>query len=76
MIEQIIIAICGASSIWLSQSISFTQRKWAPVIGIIAQPFWLYATWQSEQWGMFALSILYAAGWARGIRTYWWSRGG
>lgn len=25
----------------------------------------------AEQWGIAALSLVYAAGWARGIRTYW-----
>ncbi len=75
MIEQVAIAICGVASIWLSQSPSFAQRRWAPVIGIIAQPFWCYAAWKAEQWGIFALSLVYAAGWVRGLRTYWWGRG-
>lgn len=74
MIEQVIIAICGTSSVWLSQSPSFAQRRWAPIIGVLAQPFWLYATWKSAQWGMFALSIVYVVGWARGVRTYWFKR--
>jgi hypothetical protein len=71
MIEQVVIAICGIASIWLSQSPAVRSRRWAPIIGLAAQPAWLYATWQTEQWGMFALSVVYAAGWMRGIRTYW-----
>ena len=46
-------------------------RRWAPVFGILAQPFWFYATWQAEQWGIFALSFLYAASWIRGLWTQW-----
>lgn len=71
MIEQIVIAVCGVLSIWMSQSTSLAQRRWAPIIGLIAQPAWLYASIKAEQWGIAALSLVYAAGWARGIRTYW-----
>ena len=72
MIEQIVIALCGVSSLWLSQSPEFNARRWAPIIGLIAQPAWLYASITAEQWGIAALSLVYAAGWARGLRTYWW----
>jgi len=41
------------------------------VFGLLAQPFWFYATWQAEQWGIFALSFLYAASWLRGLWTQW-----
>lgn len=71
MIDQIVIAACGVSSLWLSQSPETGARRWAPVIGLAAQPAWLYASIAAEQWGIAALSLVYAAGWARGIRTYW-----
>lgn len=71
MIEQAIIAICGALSIWCVSSPHARTRGWGAIIGLCAQPFWLYATWQSEQWGMFTLSLIYTAGWARGVHTYW-----
>lgn len=71
MIEQTIIVICGVASVWLSQSPAFDARRWAPVIGLAAQPAWIYASWQAAQWGIFALSFVYALGWARGINTYW-----
>lgn len=75
MIEQTFIAICGVLSIWLSQAPTTGHRRWAPVIGLIAQPFWLLAAWKAEQWGIAALTLVYAAGWMRGLRTYWWPRG-
>lgn len=71
MIEQIVISICGIASIWMSQSPFFDTRRWAPIIGLVAQPFWLYACWKAEQWGIFGLAFIYTAGWVRGIRTYW-----
>lgn len=71
MSEQIIIAVCGMASVWLSQDAEHDRRKLACIFGIAAQPFWMYATWKAEQWGIFALSFVYAAGWIRGINTYW-----
>lgn len=74
MLEQLVIAVCGIASIWLSNAPSAEQRRWAPIIGLVAQPAWLYASIIAEQWGIAALSFVYAAGWARGIRTYWFAR--
>lgn len=74
MIEQTAIAVCGVLSIFMSQSASVAQRRWAPIIGLVAQPAWLYASITAEQWGIAALSLVYAAGWARGIHTYWIAR--
>jgi hypothetical protein len=72
--SQVMIAVCGICSIWLSNAPDADQRRWAPILGIIAQPFWMWTTWQAGQWGIFALSFVYAAGWARGIHTYWFRR--
>lgn len=74
VIDQIVIACCGVSSLWLSQSPNFDARRWAPILGLAAQPAWLYASVVAEQWGIVALSFVYAAGWMRGLRTYWFAR--
>lgn len=71
MIEQAVIAICGIASVWLSQDVRRSWQRWACIFGIVAQPFWLYATWSAGQWGIFALTFVYAAGWARGVRNFW-----
>jgi len=74
VIDQTVIALCGVSSLWLSQSAEFNARRWAPIIGLVAQPAWLYASITAEQWGVAALSVVYAVGWVRGLRTYWFAR--
>lgn len=71
MIEQLAIAMFGIASIWTSQDGNPRVRRWACLFGICAQPFWFYATITAGQWGMFALTVAYTLGWARGIRTYW-----
>jgi hypothetical protein len=71
VIEQIGIMICGLTAVFLSQDSRESWRKWACIFGLCGQPFWFYATWQAQQWGIFALCFLYAYSWARGVRTYW-----
>ena len=36
------------------------------LIGLAGQPAWLVTTWWAEQWGLFAVSIVYTALYARG----------
>jgi hypothetical protein len=69
--DQIAIALLGALAAWLSQARGESSRKWAPVFGMLGQPFWFYASWHAEQWGIFAVSIIYAGAWARGLWVYW-----
>ncbi len=74
MIDQVFIGIFGLASIWLANDPREPVRRWACICGQLAQPFWLYASWQAEQWGIFALSFAYAAGWYRGFRLHWLRR--
>jgi len=70
-ISQIIIVIFGGIAIWLV-SCKAPLNKWGYIFGIISQPFWLYVTFSSKQYGMFALSVWYTFGWAKGIYNYFY----
>lgn len=72
MIEQFMLGVFGITAVWCSQSPHHSVRRWACIAGLIAQPFWFYATWKANQWGIFLLSFVYTAGWMRGLHTYWW----
>jgi hypothetical protein len=72
MIDQIGIALLGVTAIWLSQGEK--GKKYACIFGLLAQPFWFYATWKAEQWGIFGLTFLYTLAWARGVYTNWIKR--
>lgn len=74
MIEQVAIALFGVTAVFLSQDLRADVRRWAPILGLLAQPFWFYATWKAGQWGIFALSFLYAFSWARGFYNQWLRR--
>ena len=69
---QLAIGIMSGLAVWLiSEDRNTRRQRWGWLIGLSAQPFWLYATWQSEQWGMFVLSIWYVYAWAKGVRRWW-----
>lgn len=70
MIIQTIIALSSGIAIWMiGQKKSW--YKYGFIIGFLGQPFWLYATWKADQWGMFALSIWYTFAYLHG---YWNNR--
>ena len=49
------------------------RRRFACLFGVAGQPFWLYESFRSEQWGIFVLSIIYTFAWLRGVRHFWWN---
>ena len=69
--EQVAIAMTGVVAIWLSQDARAGWRRWACIFGIAGQPFWFYAAYTAEQWGIFALCFLYSYAWLKGIRNNW-----
>ena len=70
-IDQVAIAVLGAAAAWLSQARSESFRRWACIFGMLGQPFWFYASWKAEQWGIFAVSVLYALAWMKGLWIHW-----
>jgi uncharacterized membrane protein YgcG len=69
--DQIGIALTGAIAIWLSQDERRSWNRWACIFGLAGEPFWFLASYRAEQWGVFALAILYTIGWMRGVRNNW-----
>ncbi|WP_404302190.1 hypothetical protein [Alicycliphilus denitrificans] len=70
-LDQIAIALLGATAAWASQARNPGLRRWACIFGLLGQPFWFYASWQADQWGIFAVSIVYLGAWLRGLWVYW-----
>lgn len=70
-IIQAAIAVLGASSIWLLGRRDARLRRWGYVLGLASQPFWVFATWQAHQHGMFLLSLFYCWAWTAGIYNHW-----
>lgn len=74
MIDQLGIAICGVSAIFLTQSRSERLRRYACLFGLVGQPFWFWATISAQQWGAVFVSFLYTIAWARGVWVHWIAR--
>lgn len=74
MIAQLGIALFGVVAIWLSQAASDNQRKYACLFGLASQPFWFWSAYMAEQWGIFALCVLYTVSWLRGLNQHWLAR--
>lgn len=69
--DQIAIAVTGAFAAWLSQERREHWRRWACIFGIVGIPFWFLASWRAEQWGIFAVTALYAMAWLRDVWVHW-----
>ena len=74
-VEQTLIGLCGALAVFLSQDRRLRWRRWACIFGLAAQPFWFDMAWRAHQYGVLALSLVYAASWARGLAAHWLMRG-
>ncbi len=70
MITQSAILILSAAAMWLLSG-KGRRAHWGWAIGLASQPFWLWATFEAGQWGMFALSVYYSWIWYRGMRNHW-----
>ncbi len=66
---QIPILVLGISAMQLVASKASRWRFWAGVLGLCAQPFWLWTTIAHEQYAISGLCGLYALGWIRTIRN-------
>lgn len=73
VIAQVVIFVCGCLSLFL---IARNDRysKYGFLVGITAQPFWLYTTYVNGQWGIFAVSFIYTANYCLGI-WHWFKLG-
>jgi len=69
---QILIALFGLTSIWLAMGHNITGRKWAPVIGLAGQPFWMTFALDASAWGLIVLVAAYTAVYIRGVYVQWW----
>jgi hypothetical protein len=69
VIAQSAILILSAAGIWLLSCRD--AGRWGWIVGLSAQPFWLWETLRAEQWGMFANALVFTAIYARGLVNHW-----
>lgn len=69
LFNQIIILLLGAAGVYFLNTQN--QRKYGSILMLVSQPFWLYTTFTTNQWGMFALSLFYTICWIKGTYIDW-----
>ena len=68
---QFALAIFGLSALFMAMGHNARARRWAPVVGLCGQPFWVAFAVQSSAWGLLALSLAYSAVYVRGAWVQW-----
>lgn len=71
MNEQWGIALCGLVAVLLTQDTNPERRRYACLFGLAGQPFWFFAAWKAQQWGVGLITVFYTLAWSRGIWTMW-----
>ena len=69
--DQIGIALTGCVAIWLTQQGNDNWKKYACLFGLAGQPFWIYSSYNAEQYGILAMTILYSYSWLVGVKNNW-----
>lgn len=62
---QAMIVSCGAASIWMLNTKHY--RRLGAVIGLIAEPFWLWTAIHHRQWGIVLLCFWYSYAYIQGV---------
>lgn len=69
--SQTLIAVSGVCALAMTLSSNRRAVKWAPLVGLVGQPFWVMAAWTAQQYGMLLLSIAYTVVWAVAAWKEW-----
>ena len=68
---QLALALFGLSALYMATGTNLRARRWAPVVGLCGQPFWVVFAVQADAWGLLALSLAYSAVYVRGAWVQW-----
>jgi hypothetical protein len=67
---QLAIIICSCTSAWFISRKGSSQR-WGFVVGLAGQPFWMWSSLQTGDWGIFLVSCWFTWRHIVGIRNHW-----
>lgn len=68
---QLALAFFGLTALYMATGKNPVARKWAPLVGLMGQPFWMVFAITASAWGLLALSIAYTAVYIRGAWVQW-----
>lgn len=65
-VVQLGLAGFGLTALWMAMGRNSAAQRWAPVVGLCGQPFWLAYALGSDGWGLVVLVCAYTVVYARG----------
>jgi len=68
---QMALAFFGLTALFMAMGNNPRARRWAPIVGLAGQPFWIAFAIGAQAWGLLLLSIAYSAVYARGAFVQW-----
>lgn len=68
---QFALAFFGLTALYMATGHNPIARRWAPLVGLCGQPFWILFSLGAEAWGLLALSLAYSAVYVRGAWLQW-----
>lgn len=71
MLIQFALAFFGLTALWMATGHNTRSRRWAPVVGLCGQPFWLWFAISAQAWGLLVLSLAYSLVYIRGAYVQW-----
>ena len=69
--DQILIAFLTVPALYLIAQRNPNLQRWGFIIGLSGQPFWLWSTLDSRQYGMFLVSVFCTWTWTCGVWNFW-----
>jgi hypothetical protein len=71
VITQFALAFFGLSALYMATGNNPRARRYAPIVGLMGQPAWLYFAYEVSAWGLMLLSLAYTLVYIRGAVLQW-----
>ena len=73
IVAQVFAVVLGCWSMWLvnQKSKNNHNNKWACIIGLLSEPFWLYTLIFHGQWIAIIVKLFYTYSWGMGVINFW-----
>ena len=68
---QLALAVFGLTALFMAMGHNDRARRWAPIVGLCGQPFWIWFAIGVQAWGLLVLSLAYTAVYLRGAWVLW-----
>ena len=72
VVANVLMVVFSVAAIFLTNLPDAAKiKKFSSIMGLLAQPFWFYVAYHSQQIGIFILTIIYTGCWFMGFWNTW-----